>query len=710
MPSRYCILLIATTSAVFGASLDLSHATVKIPRAASPQSLTAATLLIDEIRARSYLSLDVKQMMPWTAGTTITFVELTKGKPESYRISTTPQGVVIEGVAPRGLLYGAGKLLRSLEMTRYSVILPSELNIASAPATALRGHQLGYRPKTNSYDGWTVALWEQYMRDLAVFGTNAIELIPPRSDDDADSPHFTLPPMDMMIEMSRVAASYGLDVWIWYPALDPDYTTDAAIDKAVAEWAEVFRKLPRVTAVFVPGGDPGHTRPAVLMKLLERQAASLRRYHPEATMWVSPQGFNEEWLQEFYQLLKAEPAWLTGIVHGPQVRPSIDQLRAQVPKRYPIRNYPDITHSLQSQNTVPGWDPAHALTQQREPINPRPVDMRKLFLEARAGTIGFLTYSEGCNDDVNKFVWSALGWDPDADLHQVLLEYARYFIGPKQAATFSQLLFDLEENWRGSIESNAQIEKSLARAQAIEKTAPPRDLLNWRLQQALYRAYYDAYTRRRYLAGDPPAHVEEGLRTRIFALAEALFQSIRMQLSVPLYRAISRDRGATLDNIDWPITDRAPTPDTGPGGFYDDLGNPSRQPHLVLADGVRTGFGSMLAVKDGRSRLASFTVVEGLYDTPITLKYTNLDPQAHYRVRIVYGGERPRPERLVANDKLEIHPMQRIEKLYEPLEFDIPKDASGSGNLTLTWTIPPGLGGSGRNNQVAEVWLIRQNP
>src|SRR2546422_5839462 len=32
-------------------------------------------------------------------------------------------------------------------------------------------------------DGWSVPVWEQYIRDLAVFGTNAIELIPPRSDD-----------------------------------------------------------------------------------------------------------------------------------------------------------------------------------------------------------------------------------------------------------------------------------------------------------------------------------------------------------------------------------------------------------------------------------------------------------------------------------------------------------------------------------------------
>ena len=33
-------------------------------------------------------------------------------------------------------------------------------------------------------------MWESYIRDLAVFGANAIELIPPRSDDAADSPHF----------------------------------------------------------------------------------------------------------------------------------------------------------------------------------------------------------------------------------------------------------------------------------------------------------------------------------------------------------------------------------------------------------------------------------------------------------------------------------------------------------------------------------------
>ena len=100
------------------------------------------------------------------------------------------------------------------------VHLPEGLDLASTPKYPLRGHQLGYRPKTNSYDAWDLPQWERYIRDLAVFGTNAIELIPPRSDDDADSPHFPLPPLEMMAGMSQICDDYGLDVWIWYPAMD----------------------------------------------------------------------------------------------------------------------------------------------------------------------------------------------------------------------------------------------------------------------------------------------------------------------------------------------------------------------------------------------------------------------------------------------------------------------------------------------------------
>ena len=155
------------------------------------------------------------------------------------------------------------------------VWLPEGFQARSAPKSALRGHQLGYRPKTNSYDAWDVPRWQQYIRDLAVFGTNAVELVPPRTDDDRDSPHFPRPPLEMMEAMSRICAELDLDVWIWFPVMDPVDADPARVERLLKEWDGVFRKLPRVDAVFVPGGDPGHIAPGPLFAFLEKAAEVL---------------------------------------------------------------------------------------------------------------------------------------------------------------------------------------------------------------------------------------------------------------------------------------------------------------------------------------------------------------------------------------------------------------------------------------------------
>src|SRR5207244_649302 len=154
--------------------------------------------------------------------------------------------VFIIGNDARGVLFGVGQLLRALRMNLQRIMIADDANVTTAPKYRLRGHQLGFRPKTHSYDAWDVPTWEQYYRDLIVFGCNAVELIPPRSDDDKDSPHFPLPPMEMMVEMSRLADEYALDVWIWYPAMDKDYSDPKTVEFALNEWGAVFKKLPRV--------------------------------------------------------------------------------------------------------------------------------------------------------------------------------------------------------------------------------------------------------------------------------------------------------------------------------------------------------------------------------------------------------------------------------------------------------------------------------
>jgi hypothetical protein len=102
-----------------------------------------------------------------------------------------------------------------------------------------------------------------------------VELIPPRSDDAAESPLFPRPPLEMMVGMSHLLDDHGLDVWIGYPAMDKDYSDPQTVALALQEWDGVFRKLPRLDAVFVPGCDPGHTPPAVLMPFLARMAEVL---------------------------------------------------------------------------------------------------------------------------------------------------------------------------------------------------------------------------------------------------------------------------------------------------------------------------------------------------------------------------------------------------------------------------------------------------
>ncbi|HEV3137396.1 MAG TPA: hypothetical protein VGZ26_05820 [Pirellulales bacterium] len=781
-----CLILSAGIARSMAA--DLSQAVVVTPANLSGPEKKAVGMLLDEVQKRTQIRWRVASAWPMKAEAVIAvgptsalaafagplgdeLKQEPAGKAEGFRIRGKRSTVLVAGNDERGVLFGIGWLLRHMHMNPAKITIDDNLNVTTAPAYPLRGHQLGYRPKTNSYDAWDLAQWEQYYRDLAVFGCNAVELIPPRSDDDRTSPHFPLPPIEMMVGMSRVADDYGLDVWIWYPAMDKDYSDPKTVEFALKEWGEVYQKLPRIDVIFVPGGDPGHTQPKYLMALLEKQTELLHKYHPKAQMWMSPQSFNASWMEEFYGIMKTEPAWLSGIVFGPQNRGSLKQLRAAIPQKYPIRHYPDITHSRQCQYPVPDWDLAHAVTSSRECINPRPLGEATIFRLLEPYTIGFLTYSEGCNDDVNKAVWSGLGWNPDAKVIDILRDFGRYYIGDRYADDFAQGLLALERNWQGPLLTNEGVYVTLEQFQSMEKSASPEVLKNWRFQQALYRAYYDAYVRARLIyeteleeramdqlrlagkTGALPAMAEAekildsaetrvatDWRSRVFELADALFASIKMQTSVSRYKAISVDRGATLDTLDAPLNDRlwlkerfAALRDTsieaerlagideivnwtnpGPGGFYDDLGKRDLQPHLVVGPGFEkdpaflesshTGFAGF-----GPMRASWKDHAESLLEAPLNMRYTDLDPVAQYKIRVVYGGDSPRKKiRCVANGTIEVHPLIAKKVPYGPVEFDIPAAATKSGELNLSWNREPDLGDNGRGCQVSEIWLIKK--
>ncbi len=685
--------------------------------------------------------------------------------------------VIVAGSDTRGELFGAGWLLRHTNFAGASPQLPQHLRIFEFPEKPVRGHQIGYRFKNNTYDAWTLAEFEQGIRDLAIFGTNTIQLIAPVSDDAPSSPLFPAPALETLIGISKILAKYGLDCDLYYPEMRKDYRDTAAVEAELRDFEALVRAMPRLDALYVPGGDPGHTAPEVLFPLVEREAAVLHRYHPEATVWVSAQGFDRVQFQRFYALLDAHPVWLTGVFFGPESRDSFFTQRERIPARYAMQFYPDIAHTMHAEFPVPQWDPIFALTEGREPICPRPEAFAAIYHRFQQLHSGFITYSEGVNDDVNKTVWSQLGWSSKTPINTILEQYARLFLhreGAQQELAV-QAIRGLEQDWRGPIPANRRIPLTLRELQQLEQDSTEAQVrANGRWESLLYRAVYDDYLQRKLkrertaetaalsaldrrsgssagrvasareiLHSSVPDRAEQIEHDRLFTLAGQLFHDFGLQLSVPLYGASNWERGANLDRVDTPLTETAwlnsamdaalkqpeelarqqdlyavthwahPTK----GALYDDLGDPTNEPHLVRGLGwardpemYGTAIDGIAArtLADGW-RLSWLDYAETLYENPLRMQYRGLDQRRKYRLRITYAGEDfALPLRLIAGNNLEIQPATRRHSNPETVEFTLPGSAIVNGTLDLRWMGPAGSGGSGRGRQVGEVWLLPQ--
>lgn len=646
--------------------------------------------------------------------------------------------------------------------------LPMPKAFYTAPEKPVRGYQIGYRMKNNTYDAWTLAQFEQQMLDLAVFGLNTVQFVAPISDDNPTSPLFPAPAQEMIEGVSRLSQQYGLRFDLFYPEMAKDYTDTVQFSAELKQFEALVKSLPLIDSVHVPGGDPGHTAPEVLFPLLQREAEILHRYHPKAAIWVSAQGFTGLRYKRFYELLADKPAWLTGIFFGPQSRESMEQQRAAIPPQYPLEFYPDTAHTMHAQFPVPQWDPIFALTEGREPIGPRPAAFEHIYKRFGALNSGFIVYSEGVNDDVNKFLWGSWGWSSVTNTHGTLVEYARYLLHLKDATAehVARGIEELEQNWNGPLLQNTGIPKTLALLESANVSAD-----NWRWNSLLYRARYDAYLqlrRRRELASetaalaalstdgtsneriaaarhalaDTEASTEESrLHDALFSLADKLFHEVGLQLSVPKYGASNWERGANLDRVGTALSSRSwieaklssaealstegdkttalkaitHWKDPRPRTLYDDLGDPSAEPHLVRGKGWLADPEMYHTAIDGIAdetlekgwNLASLSYAETLYEEPLTLHYDYLDATTIYTLRINYAGEGyTLPMRILANGKTEVQSFRVRTTNPEIVEIALPKGITSTGSLTLQWLRANGAGGGGRGGQIAETWLI----
>src|SRR5262245_23063473 len=165
-----CLLFVLSAPAP-AADLDLTRAVVVTPPNQSGPAAKAVQMLVEEVESRSMVRWDRAEKWP-TSKNPIVVVgaadEVRKlldkrgirrpgpaaqPKPEGYQIGVAADGatpvVWVSGNDPRGVVFGVGRLLRELRLGRLKVTLPEGFQEESTPTTVLRGHQIGYRPKTN---------------------------------------------------------------------------------------------------------------------------------------------------------------------------------------------------------------------------------------------------------------------------------------------------------------------------------------------------------------------------------------------------------------------------------------------------------------------------------------------------------------------------------------------------------------------------------
>jgi hypothetical protein len=753
------------------ASLDLTRAVVVARGGERPEpERTAAAVLVEEVERRTGLRLRVAEAADAAAPAIYLTVPaalpavLAPVSREGYQLLTSGAGqpaVWIAGADGRAMLYGVGAFLRRADWARGRLSLEGPLSISSSPVSPIRGHQLGYRSTANSWDAWSVAQFEQYIRELALFGVNSIENIP--FQDARSNPLMKVPRREMNRAMSEICRRYGIDYWVWTPA-DVDLKDTAKREALLARFDEFFAETATLAGVFVPGGDPGDNPPELVMPLLEEIARRMAPRHPRAKVWLSLQGFNKEKEEAVYRYIEQrQPAWLGGLVAGPS-SPPIARTRQRLPARYGLRLYPDLTHNKICQYQVPNWDQAYALTLGREAVNPRAAEFALVHNRYAAASDGFISYSDGVHDDVNKVVWSALAWEPGRPVREILREYARLYFEPALAEEIADGILALERNWQGPLAVNGAVESTLLTWRRLEEKAPRLES-NWRWQMCLLRAVYDAYVRRRLIdetrleaeANAVMADVAPGgaaramdaawailnrataqpagadLRARIIELCERLFQSIGLQTSVEKYHASGAERGAVLDFIDNPLNNRwwledefakirswsdegrqrrrlaelAAWENPGPGSYYDDIGNEARSPHVdgdaeQEPDSFRGPEPTFWWWDSGKSR-ARLSWQTTMW--PRRMVYEGLDPDGSYVVRTSGLGKG-----LLKVNGQSVQPALDGKAMDEFKEFPVPAAQVRERRLVLTWDIPNDEEHLNwrQRSRLAEVWLLKR--
>ncbi len=377
--------------------------------------------------------------------------------PEAYRIAAAGRGVCVAAGSARGLLYGAGRLLRESGYSSAG-FTPCVWRGDSAPRGLVRGMYFASHFH-NWYHTASEAEITRYTEDLALWGVNAVMAIYPAIDLEGWDDPQAAPAMYMLRRYARVVHGLGLDFALgigntWFkntpkellaaPLPDPTgrrgnsgYPICPSEPAGRALLLANARRLYAGLAeegidllVHWPYDEGGCACPRCspwgangYLSLSRELSLLARSYFPQVKTVLSTWMFDippeDEW-NGLAQSLAGGNDWCDYILADSHEDYPRYPLEHPAPGGLPLLNFPEI--SMWGLSPWGGYG-----------ATPLPGRFQRLWDQVKGVVRGGFPYSEGIYEDLNKAIVAQFYWDPAASAAQTLRAYAAYEYAPAVA-------------------------------------------------------------------------------------------------------------------------------------------------------------------------------------------------------------------------------------------------------------------------------------
>ncbi|QDU44761.1 hypothetical protein Mal52_32470 [Symmachiella dynata] len=480
--------------------------------------------------------------------------------PEGFLVKMLADNDVLlaAGVDQRGVLYAAGEILRQLDIKEKSVEIPDTLDVRTAPAFAIRGTQYGQSgvaKKLAKVRDWTPAETQRVILDYALAGANTFSTGP--------GPMFDFIKSFGLMTQGGFGANTGPGPPEWnakesigrigYLCLSVPEARTAQLKRC----EDQFRSSPTYDFVKFHGGDGGGCECDLcdpyglkFIKLVEKMAAIIHKYHPTTKIYFTNQKFDNADDNAIFEYLQEQPRdWLWGWGYGPgsdatswqpghRQTHRMDLFRypgfgpyglypreilRQLPPRHQLVYYNEITHWRYAQHAyiqmypradrdgeLPPRTSGHEIYERRPDQGLTMVYDRltfyawprfyhRVFNDLMRYGVGDITHSSGHHDHFNQWMWQRLLWAPRTSVEDVVDEYCQTWFGREAAPLMAEAIFQLEENLEEApatplIEKEGIDRNFILVSQAKDEIPEIHLRNNWLWRLFMQKAALDKYT------------------------------------------------------------------------------------------------------------------------------------------------------------------------------------------------------------------------